>query len=125
MGYYTNYYLEIENLDDFEPEFEMHVAEKLVQITDEWNEADLEYAARCRSPLSALISDDSMKWYDHENDMRALSKEFPKCRFVLEGQGEEPEDLWRKYFYNGFMQYAPARIEYDKPVWDDLYNEDI
>lgn len=125
MGYYTNYYLEIENLDDFEPEFEMHVAEKLVQITDQWDEADLEYAARNRSPLNALISDDSMKWYDHRDDMVKLSLEFPTCRFVLEGQGEDPEDMWREYYLNGHMQYAPARIEYDEPVWGDLYNEDI
>ena len=47
---------------------------------------------------------DEMKWYDHENDMTALSIKYPHVTFTLEGCGEEMPDLWKKYFLGGQMQ---------------------
>jgi hypothetical protein len=53
------------------------------------------------------------KWYDHESDMRAISAKHRGVVFTLHGEGEEGGDLWNKYFLNGKMQTAFARIEYD------------
>jgi hypothetical protein len=55
---------------------------------------------------------DEMKWYDHENDMTALSIKYPHVTFTLEGCGEETFDLWKKYFLGGQMQRADAEITY-------------
>ena len=55
---------------------------------------------------------DEMKWYDHENDMTALSIKYPHVTFTLEGCGEEMPDLWKKYFLGGQMQRADAEITY-------------
>lgn len=59
-------------------------------------------------------SQDTAKWYDHEDSMKALSKAFPSVLFTLNGEGEESGDLWNKYFLNGKMQVAKGVIQFDK-----------
>lgn len=60
------------------------------------------------------------KWYEHEEDMKQLSLQFPHILFTLSGDGEEKEDLWRKYFLAGKMQVARAIIVYDNFSEDKL-----
>lgn len=57
---------------------------------------------------------DSQKWYEHEEDMIKVSKEYPDIVWILDGIGEEGLDLWRKYFYNGKIQRANTRVVYDE-----------
>jgi len=59
-------------------------------------------------------SDQAGKWYDHEKDMRDMSKKFYGVLFTLHGEGEESGDIWNKYFLNGKCQVANARIVIDK-----------
>lgn len=60
-------------------------------------------------------TEEAMKWYDHEADMIALSKEYPNLVFVLEGVGEEFPDAWRKWFYNGVVEASYAEVVYPRP----------
>ena len=48
------------------------------------------------------------KWYEHDQDMLRLSRTFPEVFFVLWGEGEEPEDLWKSYYLDGRVQEAPG-----------------
>jgi hypothetical protein len=59
-------------------------------------------------------TNDSVKWYDHEEDMKELSKIYPEVVFKLKGEGEEGGDIWVKYFKNGQMQDCPAKISFDE-----------
>lgn len=54
---------------------------------------------------------ESCKWYEHETDVRRLSKLFPNVLFTLHGEGEENDDIWNKYFLNGKMQVEKAKIQ--------------
>ena len=59
-------------------------------------------------------SSDSCKWYEHEDDMKVMSKDFPEVLFTLHGEGEESGDIWNKYFLNGKVQVCKAEIKIDK-----------
>lgn len=52
------------------------------------------------------------KWYDWKDDMVKVSGLFPDVLFVLEGAGEDSDDLWKAYFKNGKVQIENARIVY-------------
>ena len=126
MGYYTRYSMEIQDIDN--KGYDSYKIAKY--MLDKQEESDRFYAfeyelkdfvenedteSRTRCELS-LYSDDEYKWYDNEDDMLLLSKEFPDVLFKLHGEGEDKEDIWDKYFMNGKMQYCPAEIIY--PLFD-------
>lgn len=91
MGYYTTYRLN-------EPEITPEIEETIYEL-------NIDYP---------LIDEDSCKWYDHEADMLELSRRFPEELFELHGEGEEPGDIWIKYFKNGKMQSCFAKIIFDE-----------
>jgi hypothetical protein len=95
MGHYTAYKLEMrpENKDLYR------------QICREWTEFD--YALGCGQA----------KWYEHEEDMLAISRKHPETLFILSGEGEEGGNLWKKYFQKGLIQSAYAQIVY--PEFDE------
>ena len=53
------------------------------------------------------------KWYDYVDNMKMLSLKFPTIVFILEGDGEENDDMWVAYFMNGKVQYEKAKITYN------------
>lgn len=59
-------------------------------------------------------SDGETRWYEHEENMKEFSTKYPDLLFILYGEGEESTDIWRKYFVNGKMQMASAKIVFDE-----------
>ncbi len=110
MGYYTDYDLEIsggaqtevKGIDAEGKPSSVFVPLDPSHITDEV------------LALSGYSSFSEIKWYDHEDHMRQISQKYKDLLFTLSGKGEDSSDLWVKYFKNGKMQTARARIEYDK-----------
>lgn len=94
MGYYTQY-----SLTSDHPELENEMKVSLRELSGYGFSFD--YNEPC-------------KWYDHEKDMKELSKKYPEVRFMLDGEGEESGDLWIKYFKAGKMQFCPAKITYEE-----------
>ena len=45
--------------------------------------------------------------------MLEVSKLYPEHLFMLEGEGEESGDIWRKYFFNGKYQICNAIITFE------------
>lgn len=54
--------------------------------------------------------EEACRWYEHEDDLLTLSKQFPTYLFTLSGTGEQKEDMWKKYFLDGRIQEERARI---------------
>ncbi len=99
MGYLTTYSLDVINqTDDID-----HITQVSQQSAYECDD----------------IFQDSLKWYDHEDDMKKYSKQYPDLIFKLLGEGEESGDIWIKYFKNGKMQRCDAKIIFDE------YNESL
>jgi len=48
-----------------------------------------------------MVGGDSMKWYEHEAEILAVSKAYPDHTFRLTGIGEQWPDAWVKFFRNG------------------------
>ena len=57
---------------------------------------------------------DECKWYDYDQEMLELSRQFPETVFCLYGDGEEGMDVWYKYYKNGKSQYCPAKVTFDE-----------
>jgi hypothetical protein len=91
MGYNTRYVLECDNGD-------------LVE----------ELRAACEDAKYALNSDGSTnepcKWYEHEEHLREFSRRHPGLLLTLSGNGEENEDIWKKYFRDGLCQEERAQM---------------
>ena len=132
MGYYTKFNARVlspDSLADVRKGFDAHIdlAKKWNQTSEEdlsiFKEEYVEMLKKASKSLDGVNSEvlelfqdvlrgaaDEVKWYDHEIDMKALSKQFPDFLFELRGQGEENADIWLKWFFRGKMQGGKAKI---------------
>ena len=104
MGYYTHHTLSIQ------PSVPAGFSDRFEQVTDYGFEA---------------LSNDSIKWYDSDSNMKQLSAEFPDCLFTLEGDGEESSDIWKAHYYRGIACMRRAILTFPKPDLVALGNPDI
>lgn len=97
MGYYTDYNLSVQGAGGKEDEIE----ERIQEI----------------SGYTGLTFSDTYncKWYDCFKDMEAVSLEFPKATFYVDGEGEEQGDMWKAIFKNGKKKVVKPQI-----VWPEL-----
>lgn len=93
MGYYTDFHL------DYRGELpKKELLTSFEKITD-YSLEDYPYLT-------------GVRWYDHLDDMVTLSKLYPKVLFTLNGNGEDTEDLFTYYFFNGEYSGGFAEIIY-------------
>jgi len=97
MGYRTNYYLTVSPIDKAQYE----ALDAVIDCVNSYFESNgVENSVGSWTDL-----DDT--WYNEE-DMLAISKQFPDLLFVLDGEGENTADLWKQYFRNGKTLVCPA-----------------
>lgn len=118
MGYYTTYELSVPDPKEAE-EFEK--MKDVLEVLDTW-------CPDFGNWLNRLLDGDDTdaKWYDHDKDMKELTRLVPDVTFMLSGKGEEDGDLWRSYYRNGKMATYKAKItiEYDDFDPEDLEGDD-
>lgn len=95
MGYYSHYTLTVLEGD-----------ESLIETFREENE-EAQYAFDENGACQ-----DSTKWYDSDDDLKAFSLKHPDALFLLESQGEEGEQS-QLYVQNGKSQECPGTVIFE------------
>lgn len=116
MGYYTQYTLDVVDLDD-----ETVKASILEFITTNDICNSYHQVPDSKYNLTFGESTDDIKWYAHHDDMIMLSKAFPNVVFSLYGVGEENGDEWMSYYKLG-KSAVYSRDDWSPPPFneDDL-----
>jgi len=124
MGYCTTYKISSEGkpftedetkaIEELEKQAESLTGElkeiALKDITEKKNRKPKNTRELVTKELGFNPFSDDCKWYDHDKDMREISKKYPETIFILEGEGEESGDIWKKYYLNGKCQVAKAEV---------------
>ena len=121
MGYYSDFEFwinkkelslkqQVEVLDFIENDSELSI------ITDE---IDLsKYKDENAYKDCKLLPEDfniyEKKWYNYQEDLLRLSKQFPYLKIEVERSGEEMSDIEKTWFYNGQMQTGMVRFVFDE-----------
>ena len=114
MGYNTRYELNWEPKEPAKRPCRHCGGTGAINIEDAIQEfADTEKSTCSGECTLAEVTEESCKWYDHEAEMKDISRRFPSVLFTLRGEGEESGDVWVKYFKNGKMQSSKAEIKLD------------
>lgn len=108
MGYYTYFTLEVKGVrSKIEANRLCDCLNDMGIVPDVLNE-DFHYDQKHSHVF--FFSDDSAKWYDSDEDMKKVSRQFPGMTFMLHGDGEDSGDLWEAYFHDGQVEYCRAEI---------------
>lgn len=117
MGYYTRYTMKIMDTsgDEVFEISDLSDVNDALEYQDEWDD-DLTKVLRefnnDYDGFYGLMSEEDCKWYDHEDAMKILSQKFKQFVFLLNGEGEESGDVWRKYFYNGHVKQVVPEVRW-------------
>ena len=109
MGYYTTFSLHMDPADRYDEVF------GYVENAGTDAAANLAYALDWASGNTGdgwVWPSETCKWYYYEDDMKELSEQFPDVVFVLHGEGEEHDDMWKHRFYNGTSDFVKATITF-------------
>ena len=93
MGYQTGYNLSLSNAGG--KDFEI-----IKDLRNSYEETDIAFDRDG-------VSNEDVKWKDHEENLIEFSRKYPDVIFTLDFEDEEG-DLWKKYFRNGKKQIANA-----------------
>lgn len=89
MGYYTDYRL---GMWDKDANLIEQSHPKYDEIATAFANLNCDFTTDDFDELTGGMA--NWKWYNSENDMETLGKQFPDVLFELEGMGEDREDWW-------------------------------
>ena len=124
MGYYTNFSIDIRTAITRAEAKDIAAAINRAICPTIENEDDWLFSLDDYSGIEddekatwELIPYDMMKWYDWEEDMKEIAKEYPAIEFRVEGSGEDREDWWVALFKGDRFQIKYAEPPIDE--WED------
>lgn len=110
MGYYTYYNIDIKFKN--ETDGMIAIINKLKDYIHN-NYSKFPFSSEDISVYEDVLSISGVeaKWYDFETAMTELSEAVPELVFWVNGNGEDMDDIWDAYFYNGEEEYVPWIIK--------------
>lgn len=117
MGYYTSYGLEVIGIENKEAGEKL--AKRIEKMSLPYETFDPDYSLAKTADGDYCLEywpREPQKWYDSEEDMTALSREFPNYVFKLHGEGEDFMDMWDQYFADGMSELCTVVYEFPKPL---------
>ena len=112
MGYYTNYYLNI-NKDPADSWNDINMAfTHLEYFEDDQNEYKDTDQISSPDYINDTFLCEEIKWYEADEDMRTIAKQFPNTTFVLYGDGEDKDDRWRNIYKGDKVERGDAIVSY-------------
>jgi hypothetical protein len=116
MGYYTNFTLTIhEGTADLQ--VVKNALDSIMEFPGDESLFDIEdLDVHGGITVGTIITGDSVKWYDHDQECSDMSKQFPGVVFKLHGDGEETGDMWDAYYKDGKCQICRATFVF--PPYD-------
>ncbi len=96
MGYCSNYFITV-NTDDEKK------AKEIFKAIEDRSGYNIE---KDDSPDSGIVFD--AKWYDSDDDLMEVSKEFPETVIEMDVEGEERDDNWTIRVKNGEKEIVRA-----------------
>lgn len=114
MGYYTDFSLYAKTLRTHKP-----VSQEVRGEINDYFEAQGDNSQLFYLEWSIFNQYwyDHAKWYDRDEEMKELSKCFPDVVFWLEGMGEDADEKWREYYWNGNEEDAKVTTTYSECPW--------
>lgn len=124
MGYYTNFSIDIKTAitraeaKDITEAINRAIC-PLIKSEDDWLFSLDDYSGIEDDEKATweLIPYDMMKWYDWEEDMKEIAREYPAIEFRVEGSGEDKDDWWVALFKGD--RYQIKYVEPPIEEWED------
>lgn len=112
MGYYTNYYLNIDKAPT-DSWIDINTAfTHLKYFEDYWDEYKDSDLLSSPQYINDTFLYEEIKWYEADEDMCTIAKQFPNTTFVLYGDGEDRDDRWRNIYRGDNVERGDAIISY-------------
>jgi hypothetical protein len=72
-----------------------------------------------------IIGSDAYHWYEHEDDMRRVAAAHPDLYFILEGYGDEYDDIWTEVYHgdNFKRKYVEMIFPDERDMMEELDND--
>ena len=112
MGYYT--YLQLDTYGDKKDIEEMEKAASELKDDDDDCVAD---GIEWKEGIKELVQETYLeaKWYSFQTDFVAWAKRFPKVLFIVDGDGEDSDDVWQ-------LRVKGDEVEYREMQFPPLQN---
>ena len=110
MGYYTYYHLNINK----DPVDSWYYINKAFIHLKSFEDVPNKYHSDLTNPnyINDILLCEEMKWYEADEDMCTIAKQFPNSTFVLYGDGEDRDDRWRNIYRGDKVERGDAIISY-------------